>query len=225
VTEPAAWAGGAALTGEGHEEAGYDAPGAKIKRHFLRTRGGQQFTLYAGLIDLLHQVSGGRFRLNTEVLQFPGEGNGQLCVCRATVSVADDQGETVRMAQGIGDASPQNVDRQLAPHLVRTAETRAKARALRDLLNVALVWVGEPGPEAHQPEDDTIQVDGRPYTRPVIWDMYRRRVALARARGLPVTAEESGRSATDPLGVLVATTQALKRRMGRRAGAGPGGLP
>jgi hypothetical protein len=118
------------------------------------------------------------------------------------------------------------------PNLIRTAETRAKARAFRDVLNVAAVWVGELGPEEHKPEDDIIQVDGRPYTRPVVWDVYRRRVALAQERGLPTTAEESGHQRTDPPRVLVATTQTLKRRMDQRAGAarptgdaGPASLP
>jgi hypothetical protein len=94
---------------------------------------------------------------------------------------------------------------------------------LQDLLNVASVWVGELGPEELEPEDDTIRVDGQRYTRRVIWDAYRRRVALARERGLPLTAEETGRHATGPLRVLVATTRALKRRMDQRAGTGSAG--
>jgi hypothetical protein len=53
--------------------------------------------------------------------------------------------------------------------------------------------------------------------------MYRGRVDLARERGLPITAEESGRGATDPPRVLVAVTQALKRRKDQRTGAGPAG--
>jgi hypothetical protein len=147
-----------------------------------------------------------------------------VVTARAAIYDGADRDQRLRLATGIGDASPRSVDPRLALHLVPTAETRAKARALRDLLNVAAVWVGELGPDdLRPPGDDTIRVDGRPYTRPVVWDMYRRRVALARERGLPLMPEESGRTATDSLRVLVAVTQAVKRRMDQRAGAGPAG--
>ena len=41
--------------------------------------------------------------------------------------------------EGIGDADPGNVEGFLAPHLIRVAETRAKARALRDAVNCGVV--------------------------------------------------------------------------------------
>jgi hypothetical protein len=37
---------------------------------------------------------------------------------------------------GIGDATPQNVGKMIVAHLLRMSETRAKARALRDAINV-----------------------------------------------------------------------------------------
>jgi hypothetical protein len=205
-------------------EPGPPFPELGIKGRFLVTRGGYQPTLYAGLVDALHSVSRGSFELTADIAQLPSEANGMTAVVTARAAIYDaaDHDRRLRLATAIGDASPQSVDPRLATALVRTAETRAKARALRDLLNVAAVWVGELGPEdLRTPADDTIRVGGQLYSRHLIWDAYRRRVALARERGFPVEPEEAGRGADDPLPVLVAVTQALKRRMDQRGPPGP----
>jgi hypothetical protein len=66
-----------------------------------------------------------------------------FAVCQSMARFADG-----RTFTDIGDASPTNVKRHLAPHFVRMAATRASARALRRALNIDAVAVEELGDEA-----------------------------------------------------------------------------
>ena len=68
--------------------------------------------------------------VNTEILQFPAEENGMMAIFRAVVKNTDGQEYS-----GHGDANPKNTTSAIAPHLLRMAETRAIARALRWLTN------------------------------------------------------------------------------------------
>jgi len=71
--------------------------------------------------------------LNTEAVQLPNAENGETAVVKAVI-------ETGRGSFcALGDASPRNVEAEFVPHLIRVAETRAKARALRDALNIGVV--------------------------------------------------------------------------------------
>jgi hypothetical protein len=200
ATEPAEWAGGDPITGEAQEEDGRGFRVGRIKRRFLTKRHGQQLTLYAGLVDALHTLSAGAFEVTTAIARLPSEANGMTAVVTARAAIFDGTNRDLRLrlATGIGDASPQIVDPRLAPHLVRAAETRAKARALRDLLNVAAVWVGELGPGDLPTGDDAIQVDGQLYRRRVSWDAYQRRVADGPGAGAAPDARGVGAPAHRP---------------------------
>ena len=109
-----------------------------MKREFMIERQGRAFVLYAGLLDEAHQK--GLKAIRTRLIQAPCPENGETTICLAEVEMEDG-----RVFSGIGDATPHNVGRNIAPHAIRMAETRSKARALRDAINVAIVALEELG--------------------------------------------------------------------------------
>src|SRR5437773_11530181 len=106
-----------------------------MKREFVINRQGKDYVLYAGLLDEAHQL--GLRSIKTELVQVPSAQNGNVAICLAEVTT--EKGSFT----GIGDADPSNVNRMMVNALIRLAETRAKARALRDAVNVAMVAIEE----------------------------------------------------------------------------------
>ena len=119
-----------------------------MREEYMIERQGKRFVLYAGLLEEAH--ARGLRSIETELLQIPGSENGEVAIARAIVRTEDGK------FTGIGDASPQNVGRMIAPHIIRMAETRAKARALRDAINVGVASIEElgddPEPSSYAPE-------------------------------------------------------------------------
>ena len=104
-------------------------------RHSTSHPDARETVAYAELLKLAHDE--GLKSIATELVLQPSEDNGRLAIVKA--SVETERGHF----EGLGDADPGNVDDFLAPHLIRVAETRAKARALRDAVNVGVVSLEE----------------------------------------------------------------------------------
>ena len=113
--------------------------------------------LAVGLPYLEEAHNRGLVGIDTELLQIPDESNGHKAIIKATVTIENADPSTGELRQaaftGIGDASPDNVSRNIAPHLIRMGETRAKARALRDAVNVSAMALEEHS-DTDEPQDN-----------------------------------------------------------------------
>lgn len=116
-----------------------------MKKEYIINRQGKDFVLYEGLLDEAHQQ--GLHRISTTLIQIPHEDNGNVAIVAAEVETAKGS------FSGLGDASPANVNRMIVPHILRMAETRAKARALRDAVNVGVTAIEELGDFDEQGEE------------------------------------------------------------------------
>src|SRR5919202_2274834 len=126
-----------------------------MRDEFLITRHGKQYVLFAGLLEEAHNR--GLRSIDTELVQVPTKENGRVAVVKARVEMEDG-----RTFSGIGDASPGNVGPNIGPHIIRMAETRAKARALRDAVNVGATALeelsdGDDAPPVDYPSPRTLR--------------------------------------------------------------------
>lgn len=83
------------------------------KEHIIKQQG-RDYILYSGLLDQAHQE--GLCRITTKILQVPSADNENVAICFAEVETSKG------VFTGIGDASPRNVGRQVALHLLRMSE-------------------------------------------------------------------------------------------------------
>lgn len=115
-----------------------------VDKKFIVNLKGKEFIKYEGLLDMGHQI--GLKSIQTNIIQIPDKDNEMTCIVKASITTNDNE-----EFHGIGDASPISVTNMLVPSIIRMAETRAKARALRDLTNIGMTAVDELG--------DDIEVD------------------------------------------------------------------
>ena len=97
-----------------------------IPRHYLVEIKGKKHVLFSGLLTMAHER--GLINLTAEFVSVTAE----LALAKAQATFAD--GRTFTEA---ADATPGNVGPQVKPHFARMALTRAKARCLRDALNIS----------------------------------------------------------------------------------------
>jgi hypothetical protein len=93
---------------------------------------GKAFVQFGGLLAMAHEH--GLQSLTARFITVEAD----LATAEATAVFKDG-----RRFTECGDASPDNVGAQVRPHLARMALTRAKARALRDALNIGMCSVEE----------------------------------------------------------------------------------
>lgn len=115
-----------------------------VKEQFMLKYQGKDFVTYPGLLDTAHEK--GLKSIITDLLQIPSDDNGKVAIVRATVEM--DGG---RVFTGLGDAGPNNAGKVAGNALIRMAETRAKARALRDAVNIGVTSLEET--DADEPDE------------------------------------------------------------------------
>ena len=97
--------------------------------NYVISRRGVDYILYEGLLMEAHkqELKG----ILTHLLQPPTAGNGGLAVCAAVVETSRGR------FYGLGEARAHEAARQDGRRQVGLAESRAKARALRDAVGAA----------------------------------------------------------------------------------------
>ena len=113
-------------------ECPHEAAAPALLAPYIVSIHGKPFIKYAGLLALAHQKG-----LQSLTVRLISILDG-CAIVEATATFADG-----RTFTDIGDATASNVGAQVKPHYIRVASCRAKARALRDGLNVSMCSVEE----------------------------------------------------------------------------------
>lgn len=104
------------------------------------------FIKFPGIVRLAHltaEKEGGKLtQISHRVDSYPSKENDFTCSIVVCFGVLKD-GEITEQFFGTGDASPQSVGKRIVPHVIRMAETRAIARALRVFTDVGMTALEE----------------------------------------------------------------------------------
>lgn len=161
---------------------------------------GKSFVTFSGLLNLAHET--GLFSITTELIQVPSAVNGNMAIVKASVvTIAGTYTD-------FGDASPESVGEKFIPHIIRYASTRAKARVLRDALNIGFPAIEELVPsETTKKETPKIEYEPKPITARQLEALHQ----MAKLLNLPEEEVESMKS-LDRLGASD-KIQELNRRL------------
>lgn len=108
------------------------APVSGIDPKFITTIQGKPYIQYVGLLAIAHER--GLAHLSARI-----EHHSETLVLASATATFQDGHTFTEWA----DSTPENTGAKVRPHWVRMALTRAKARCLRDALNIGLVAVEE----------------------------------------------------------------------------------
>ena len=95
----------------------------------------KEVVTYAGLLNRAHQE--GLKTIVTRLIQTPSKDNEMTAISMA--KVVTEKGVFIEC----GDANPGNVNSKIIPHIIRMSVTRAKARAMRDAVNIGVISLEE----------------------------------------------------------------------------------
>lgn len=112
-----------------------------IKDSSGKVIGTKEVASYRGLLNQVHKE--GLREIRTTLVQAPSKENAETAIVHALVRT--NKGSFT----GIGDARPGNVNPKIVPHLIRMAETRAEARAMRKAVNIGVVAIEELGDDVN----------------------------------------------------------------------------
>jgi len=126
----------------------------EIRDRTGRVVGSRDVVTYQGLLSRAHDE--GLTRVKTTLVQVPSDDNGRTAIAKVEIETGKGTFEA------LGDANPENVNSFIVPHLIRMAETRAKARALRDAVNVGVISFEELDGETSEDFGDGSGVHNQP---------------------------------------------------------------
>jgi len=129
-----------------------------LDERFIVNIKGKDFALYAGLLDLAHQI--GLKKLQVHPIQFPTKENGYEAICKAIAETNDG-----KIFEDIGDANPNNCHTMVSKHILRMSSTRCKSRILRDMTNIGITCIDEIGDPNEIIGNDEYPQEPKPRTR------------------------------------------------------------